>query len=216
MSDPISWARNNMSWPEGYCLQWVRSCFGVGSRYMDATEAWDKADRKHRTNSGYNCPRNVPVWWTGGSAGHGHVALSVGNGYCISTDAAGPGRSAKVRIDDLTARWGLNFRGWTEDINGVRVYDPKPKKPAKGWERVKLSAIGPKKQNKDVEVVKRRLHDKLGNRYDLNLADYKDYWGDEMTKAYRGWQERLGYTGKDADGRPGPESLRKLGLTVVD
>lgn len=183
---------------------------------MDATEAWDKAERKHRTNSGKHCPRNVPVWWTGGSAGHGHVALSVGNGHCISTDAAGPGKNAKVRIDDLTSRWGLNFRGWSEDINGVRVYDPKPRKPAAGWERVKLSAIGPKKRNKDVEVVKRRLHDKFGDRFDLNLGDLKDYWGDEMTKAYQAWQERLGYTGKDADGRPGPNSLKKLGLTIVD
>jgi hypothetical protein len=37
-----------------------------------------------------------------------------------------------------------------------------------------------------------------------------------MTEAYQVWQERLGFTGKDADGRPGAQSLRKLGLTVVD
>jgi hypothetical protein len=104
-----------MSWPQGYCLQWVRSCFGLDARYYDATRG----------------PRNVPVWWTGGSSGHGHVALSVGDGYCVSTDAAGPGRNAKVRIGDLTAGVGLNFRGWSEDINGVRVYDSKPGKPAR-------------------------------------------------------------------------------------
>jgi hypothetical protein len=216
MTEPIAWARENMSWPQGYCLQWVRNCFGVAARYYDAAEAWDQAERKHRTNKGRHCPRNVPVWWTGGSSGHGHVALSVGGGYCISTDAAGPGRNAKVRIDDLTTQWGLNFRGWSEDINGVRVYDSKPSKPAKGWERVKLSAIGPKQRNRDVEVVKRRLHAKFGDKYDLDMDEFKDYWGEHMTEAYQAWQERLGFTGKDADGRPGAQSLRKLGLTVVD
>lgn len=216
MSPPIKWARDHMSWPEGFCLQWVRSCFSVDARYFDAAEAWNEAGRRHRTNSGKHCPRGVPVWWTGGSSGHGHVALSVGGGYCLSTDAAGSGKCAKVKIDDLTANWGLDFRGWSEDINGARVYDPKPGAPAKGWERVKLSAIGPKQRNKDVEVVKRRLLAKLGDKHDLNMDDLKDFWGENMTTAYQAWQERLGFTGKDADGLPGRESLKRLGLEVVD
>jgi hypothetical protein len=216
MSEPVKWARNHMRWEQGFCLQWVRSAFSVDSRFASASVAWREAKRKHPTNSGRHCPRNVPVWWTGGSQGFGHVAISVGDGRCLSTDAGGPGRVAKVDIDALTRRWGLNFQGWSEDINDVRVYDPHPGRPALGWERVKLSALRRNAHNKDIEVVKRRLHAKLGNRFDLNLDKFDDFWGDRMTVAYKAWQHRLGFTGNDADGRPGRQSLQKLGLTVVD
>jgi hypothetical protein len=216
MTEPIKWARDHMSWPQGYCLQWVRSTFSVAPLYASASDAWREAKRKHPTNSGKHCPRNVPVWWTGGSQGFGHVALSVGNGFCLSTDAGGAGKCAKVEIDELTRRWGLDFKGWTEDINDKRVYDPHPGRPAAGWEKVKLSALRPKEHNKDIEVVKRRLHAKLGDKYDLNMDKLADFWGDHVTDAYKAWQERLGFTGKDADGKPGRQSLEKLGLTVVD
>jgi peptidoglycan hydrolase-like protein with peptidoglycan-binding domain len=36
------------------------------------------------------------------------------------------------------------------------------------------------------------------------------YWGDITAAAYQKWQESLGYSGSDADGVPGPTSMRKL------
>lgn len=36
------------------------------------------------------------------------------------------------------------------------------------------------------------------------------YWGDITAAAYQQWQQALGYSGSDADGVPGPTSLRKL------
>jgi hypothetical protein len=211
----IEWARKHLRWPAGYCLQWVRMCFDVAARYYDANEGWRNAQYKHRTSSGQHCPRGVPVWWTNST--HGHVALSVGDGYCINTDAGGAGVCARVKIDDLTRRWGLRFEGWSEDINGVRVYNPKAGEPAAGWERVRPSAVQLGKRNKDVEVVARRLVAKLGDKHGMDLSDrWKDYFGRRKQAAYREWQERLGFDGPDADGIPGPYSLRKLGLEVVD
>lgn len=35
-------------------------------------------------------------------------------------------------------------------------------------------------------------------------------WGDHTTAAYQAWQQKLGYSGSDADGVPGPTSMRKL------
>lgn len=213
-NDAIAWARDHMTWPQGYCLQWVRSCFDVGSHFASATDAWEGADRKHPTERGSAVPRGAPCYWTGGSQGYGHIALGVGKGYCLSTDAGGAGHVAKVKIDVLTSRWGLNFRGWAEDVNEVQVVNPKEGKPAAGWERVRISAVGPGKRNKDVEVVKRRLIQKVGNERELNTREFKDYWGNDMTGAYREWQRRLGFSGRDADGMPGHYSLRKLGLEV--
>lgn len=215
----IKWARDHMRWQEGYCLQWVRSCFNVGSLYYDAAEGWDRARYKHRVNHGKAVPRGVPVWWTGGSSGHGHIALSVGDGYCLSTDAGGAGKVAKVSIDDLTRRWGIHLVGWSEDINAVRVFNPRKGKPAAGWERVRESAVGPgRPASKDQEVVKRRIAQKMGaEKYGLNMdSQHVDSWGPGMTVAYAAWQERLGLPQRYCDGRPGSFSLRKLGLEVVE
>jgi len=50
-----------------------------------------------------------------------------------------------------------------------------------------------------------------------SLAD--GHWGTATDTAYAAWQRRCGFTGKDADGKPGPESLKKLaakrGFTVT-
>jgi hypothetical protein len=214
-NDAVAWARSNMRWPAGYCLQWTRNCFDVDPLYHDASDAWYGARHKHPTERGANCPRGVPVWWTGGSQGFGHVALSVGGGYCISTDAGGRGICAKVRIDDLTRRWGLNFRGWSEDINGVRVYEVIVDKPAPGWDKVNLGALDRGESNLDIERVKWALRRKVG-KGGMDFDRYKQHWGAAVTEQYKAWQRRLGFTGNDADGRPGPYSLRKLDLQVMD
>jgi hypothetical protein len=43
----------------------------------------------------------------------------------------------------------------------------------------------------------------------LNLAD--GHFGSATVAAYKGWQKRLGYTGSDADGIPGRDSLTRMG-----
>ncbi|WP_405930312.1 N-acetylmuramoyl-L-alanine amidase [Streptomyces sp. NBC_00827] len=46
----------------------------------------------------------------------------------------------------------------------------------------------------------------------LLAKPYNDgHWGTKTTPAYAKWQQRCGYTGDDADGRPGLDSLRRLG-----
>jgi hypothetical protein len=74
------------------------------------------------------------VFWTGGRHGYGHVALSRGNGSVWSTDYHRVGKVDACRIDEITRDWGLRLVGWTEDINGVRVWqqaEPKRKAPAR-------------------------------------------------------------------------------------
>lgn len=114
----------------GYCLRTVRTDYGVGPLYLDATEAWAGADKKHRTSNPKDIPRGVPAFWTGGSAGHGHIVLSVGGGICLTTDFHESGYVDLARIDRIGPAWGLNLVGWTEDLNGVTVWTDKPDQPA--------------------------------------------------------------------------------------
>lgn len=117
----------------GWCLREVRTLYGVPAAAPDATTAWQWAKHKHRTERTSTIPRGVPIFWTGGSKGHGHIAISAGDGDCYTTDLPTSGRWGWVRIDDITRKWGLDFAGWTEDLNGVRVWtkaEPEPTPPA--------------------------------------------------------------------------------------
>lgn len=110
----------------GLCLQKVRGCYLVAAKYPDAASAWENAGIRHKDRNPLDIPRGVPVFWTGGSAGHGHIAISTGDGYCWSTDIERPGFFDHVRIADIERRWGLPLVGWTEDLNGVRVWTAPP------------------------------------------------------------------------------------------
>lgn len=118
----------------GMCKRQVRMAFRVTiSRSLDAAEAWREAVHKHHAPDPNQIPAGVPIFWTGGSAGHGHVAISdVTAGWCWSTDIARPGYFDRVHITEIAQSWGLKLVGWTEDLDGVRVYTPPKPKPSYG------------------------------------------------------------------------------------
>lgn len=82
----------------------------------------------------------------------------------------------------------------------------KPKPPAKP--SVTLANVQPNKKNADVKIVQDALKKEVGLK--VPAASVGKF--DAATKtAYSKWQKSLGFTGKDADGVPGLDSLRKLG-----
>lgn len=86
----------------------------------------------------------------------------------------------------------------------------KPKPPAKPKPKpsVTLANVQPTKKNSDVHIVQQALAKEVG----LKVAAANVGKFDAATKtAYAKWQKSLGFTGKDADGVPGVDSLRKLG-----
>lgn len=190
----------------GQCLKTVRGWYDVNSRYPTAASGWANAEFKHPREDGRDCPRGAPVWWTGGSRGAGHVAISVGGGVCISTDWKRAGRADYANINEITSRWGLDFKGYTNDVNGITVWKPAPVK-----ETVHLSNLKAGKRHEDVKKVKRVLRKKGYKGFLVTSNKY----GKGIQRAYSKYQRRLGYSGADANGIPGRTSLRKLGFRVL-
>ena len=136
--DPFAYARKehesrSRDWT-GWCAVFTRSAFGApaigdhdGDGAADAEDVWKAAKHKHPETNPARIPRGVPVFWAGGGGDHGHAAVSVGNSLMWSTDVKRTGYVDLVPIDDVRRKWGLTLLGWTEDINGVRVYTPPTK-----------------------------------------------------------------------------------------
>ena len=114
--------------PVGMCLQNVRLYFLVAALYACAKlslagaqalgkayqVAFDAVDR---------IPRGSIVYFIGPNSQYGHIVISLGGGWCISTDWP-RGRFGRVRIDDLARAWGYTEIFWSPLVNDVRVWAP--------------------------------------------------------------------------------------------
>jgi len=188
------------SYPAGWCLRWVRERFGIGLLYGSAALAWRSA--KHRHQSGPP-PRGVPVFYTGGRSGFGHVAISAGGGYIYTTDLPNMGRVGKVHWKEPIRRWGMTYAGWTNDLNGVSTWCR-----TVDLSRLRYAAKDhPMHYQYGTFAVQRQLA-MVGL---LPWAKVNGWWGTSTTKAYAAWQQRLGYSRMEADGIPGLTTLRHLG-----
>lgn len=116
------WIRRSIFVGVGYCLKTIRSLFGIAALYPDAETAWEEAERKHRTSDPGDIPWGVPVFWVNG--GYGHIALSLGRGRCLTTDYVETGELGVAPIAALGPWCGGRLVGWTNDLNGVDVWEP--------------------------------------------------------------------------------------------
>jgi Putative peptidoglycan binding domain len=207
----IAFARSHRSNPVGFCLQYVRTAYGVDARFPSAAAAWRGAQFQHPVTKGALVPRGAPVLWTGGSHGAGHIAIGTGNGDCWSSDAGGSGVVAKVNIDELTSRWKIDFQGWVEDINGVRVFEPGHSDAPASSESISLKRVRPDPRP-DVRKLQEALRKRLPDLTKRLAVD--GVFGPETQEAYAAWQRRCGFRGKDADGVPGTVTLQRLGFKV--
>lgn len=150
------------------CLQFVRTCYYIAAKEPNAKKAWENAKFKNKTTNAKSIPAGVPVFWQTRTV-NWHVAISIGDGKCISTDIFRKGKPDIVSIDTLSKAWEATLLGWTEDLNGVRVYEkPKVTTPAKP--KPKLKATGVIAQ----EVIKGRWGNGEERKRKLTAAGY-DY-----------------------------------------
>lgn len=109
------------------CKMRTRLLYGIPSDGSpSAAAAWVRCRFKHTpTTPLRDIPKGALVWWLGGAAGHGHVALYAGGGQVWSTDIDRPGYFDLVPVLEVARRWpSLTLVGWSEDIDGVRVIRP--------------------------------------------------------------------------------------------
>lgn len=105
----------------GWCLLSVRTWLGIRSKYKSAKEAWlnTPAEDKH-TDPDSTPPAGAAIYWSIGK--NWHIAMSDGDGYCISTDIKRRGKADRVKISRIHAQWGATYLGWAESLNGVRLF----------------------------------------------------------------------------------------------
>lgn len=199
------------------CQQYVRSCFDVGAYYPSAAAAWHGAKKRHALKGdGSSAPRGVPVFWLGGSKGYGHIAMSLGNGMCRSTDWPSSGRVGDVKIDTITKTWHQDLVGWSEDLNTVTIWT-KPD-DSKVQPTVDLSdVIAATKKDAKVKygaMLKKALKKEVGQG---SMVLTNSILGNGWQTQYKKLQVKyltsikVKPTAKNADGIPGKASLTWLG-----
>lgn len=129
----------------GYCLQWSREKAGIAAMYPDAATAWRHTLAPHP--GAFDPPRGAFAYWTGGSQGYGHIAVSVGQGRVRSTDAGGWGQVATVPLEWVWNHWGLPYAGWAWDVNNVTVpHDEEDEMTGEDWDKLR-------------KIVREEVHD---------------------------------------------------------
>lgn len=124
-------ALNSTTNKVGMCAQWTRERFAIPALGdfdrdgdADAVDMWQACALKHYADVEPVPPAGVPVFWSGGSRGHGHAAVSLGGGMVRSTDAWTAGLVGTVPLSEIGRRWGMHYLGWTEDLYGHEIPDP--------------------------------------------------------------------------------------------
>ena len=112
----------------GWCLQYVRETFGIKQGvYPTATSGWENAEHKHEDKDFPDAW--VPLWFSMEGVSAGHVVLRSPGGKIWSTTNAGQYTPRQhPSLDDLMgvyerAGLSLTYRGWTEDIEAVRIWE---------------------------------------------------------------------------------------------
>jgi hypothetical protein len=109
----IAWASPQMGSKkfDGWCLLFVASAYGSKLKngpYGDTVRAidwWNSSKDRHPGDT--NPPRGALVFWSTYAKGTGHAALSLGNGYAISTQFYGAG----VHVIKI-ASYAQYYAGW--------------------------------------------------------------------------------------------------------
>lgn len=123
--NPNIWCR------PGWCLEYVRSAFGLPIVEPSATKGWEKAEYKHED---YDFPDAwVPLWFSIDTIPEGHVVLRAPDGKIYSTSTNANSAYVHPNLEHLIWFYGprvepeyqltLRYLGWTEDISNVRVVE---------------------------------------------------------------------------------------------
>lgn len=111
----IKWMNAHREGRAGWCLWTVQEAYAAPHVTPDAAAAWRVSAHKHHDD---RPPRGALVYWTGGSAGHGHVAIALGDDMILSTDLPRWGSIGHTHLSTPRLKWGLHYAGWTPTAGG--------------------------------------------------------------------------------------------------
>lgn len=133
----IAYAHDVGTYPRGYCLRFVRTCWEVGPLYASAIEAWNGARYKHPGDR--TPPVGAPCYYQGGQYGHIVLFCPPGHKGIRSTDCPSATVVSDAELSWCEQAWGYRYLGWTEDLNGIRVIEPEEEDDMKpeDWERLR-------------------------------------------------------------------------------
>lgn len=115
-------AQATASWAVGMCDNFVANMYGLtASGYTTAISHWNSIPSQYKHPGDGNPPAGALVFWSGGSNGFGHVAISDGKGYIYSTDMPHSGNVGHVPLSQISNQWGLKYQGWAEPYFGGQV-----------------------------------------------------------------------------------------------
>lgn len=101
----------------GACLHTCRTAWGLPGGSPDAATQWHSIPPEHRRNG--PAPLGAPVFWTGGSHGYGHIAISDGLGSVWSTDLPTSSRVGHIPVDVVVKSWSNHqLVGWSTMLEG--------------------------------------------------------------------------------------------------
>lgn len=107
----------------GWCLQYVQNAFDALWAGLTATDGWNQAQFKHADDK-FPDGVAVPVWFAMKGEPAGHVAVRMADGSYYSTSHP-TNKTAyhHPNLQHLLTYYGgrLTLRGWSEDLNGMRV-----------------------------------------------------------------------------------------------
>lgn len=217
-----SYAANGRRTQSGMCLRETRQYYGVPAKYPAAKDSLAAAQREgkaYRIHNWNKVPKGAIVYWFGGGSKYGHIAISVGKGYVISTDIPSAGRYGRIHGAQLMRAWGYTRAYWSPLVNDYRVwprYDlyGRPKR-AKRWGPVNRFRVNRALRGGRIDKVTRRQMNRVvwAGRAQRGKAFAKGYAKRpraSLRRAIRKFQQHQGWRGNDADGLIGPETGRRL------
>lgn len=157
----------------GWCLKYAREVFSIPAFYLTAAKSWDGAKYKHTDTPPKDASVFVHFDWVGNS--DDHIAVWH-KGKVYSSPLSGSGHIEATSIQDLINIFKnhtvngkpspitLIYRGWSEDVNNVRVWKE---------DDMKFKDSGARRRILISEVLGR----------DRTQA-HADKWTDEQTKIY--------------------------------
>lgn len=157
---------------------------------------------RYVTKDGHHVLANGYAW---GKVDEMHTELSQG------WDVGAKRDTTAADVAEVTKRLGIKADGTTSLLKQIippkpaPAPAPKPIPPATPT-KVRVSNVQPGKSNGEVGIVQKAL-----KTYGLYRDAVDGKFGPKTAIAYSAWQRVLGYTGADADGRPGVKSLTALG-----